>query len=319
MCTGIVASSGPGALLWLPIDAARGDATSMAVLLAIAVASFATTIWIVGERFARAATAIAGAPAARGNRHNTTGHMAFRSGIGRGLRWKEWRLMARDPSLFAQLGLQIVYTIPIAVVLLRSHLVPTAFALVPTIVVIAAQVAGSIAWITVSGEDAPELIATAPVAAGAVERAKLSAVALPVLVIVGLPLLALATISIRCAMIAALFAAGGSASTSLLNFWHPMPGNRRGMLRRHQQSRLIGLVEHGLAMLWAFAAVFALIGSLLTFAPLALVAGVLVFSRHTHGSMPGNRPRQRGITQKPLYESQVQLPLSPESVEPHAM
>lgn len=290
---GVVSKTGFGGLLWLPLNAVRGNLIDMTLLVLLGFIIFTVMIWAVGERFARAATAAAGAPASR-SRAGSSAVKRFRSGIGRSLRLKEWRLMVRDPSLFAQLGLQIIYTFPIAVVLLRSNLVPAAVALVPTIVVIAAQVAGSIAWITVSSEDAPELIASAPVTPAAVDRAKLSAVVLPVLSIVGLPLLALAYLSPRAALVAAGFAAGGSACTSLLNFWHPMPGNRRGMLRRHQQSRLIGLIEHGLAMLWAFASVFALIGSLLTFAPLGLAVAILAVFHKTQGKAARQPRRPRG-------------------------
>ena len=278
--TGIFRPSGSHALLWMPVNAVHGDLFAMAVLLGIGVVTLTAAVKLLGERFAIAAIAAAGAPASDAG--TIGGRLNFRAGLGRSLRLKELRLMTRDPSLFAQLSLQIIYTIPIAVVLLRSQLVPTAFALVPTIVVIAAQVAGSIAWLTVSGEDAPELIATAPVSPAAVDRAKLSAVALPMLAILALPLTGLALISWRCAAIALVFAACGCASTALLNFWHPMPGNRRGMLRRHQQSKLIGLVEHGLAILWAFAVVFALIGSVIALAPIAIVITILAVTRAKH-------------------------------------
>ena len=305
---GVVSKTGFAGLLWLPLNTVRGNPLDMALLVLLGLIVFAVMIWSVGERFARAATAAAGAPAS-GSRAGADAVQRFRSGVSRCLRLKEWRLMVRDPSLFAQLGLQIIYTIPIAVVLLRSNLVPAAVALVPTIVVIAAQVAGSIAWITVSGEDAPELIASAPVALAAVDRAKLSAVVLPVLSIVGLPLLALAYLSPRAALVAVAFAAGGSTCTSLLNFWHPMPGNRRGMLRRHQQSRLIGLIEHGLAMLWAFASVFALIGSALTLAPLGIAVAILAIFHKMQGRS-GAKPRPGGaLAKKPLYEHEVHLPL----------
>ena len=273
--SGWSSAAGSHALLWLPVDAVMGDAGAMAKVMGVGLLAFLATVSLLGERFAKAAVAAAGVPAPGESSARAQGRIRFRAGPGRNLRHKEWRLLARDPSLYAQLSLQIIYTIPIAVLLLRSQLVPVAFALVPTLVMIAAQVAGSIAWITVSGEDAPELIASAPVSVAAVERSKLSAVALPVFVVLALPLLGLAYVSWRCAIIALVFAAGASATTSLLNFWHPMPGNRRGMLRRHQQSKLIGLIEHGLAMLWAFAVVFALIGSVLALAPLAVVVGVL--------------------------------------------
>lgn len=292
---GFMPAAGSHSLLWTPVNAVHGDVTAMAIMLGVGLILFVVTVNWLCERFAIAAIAAAGAPAADAG--PMVGKLKFRSGLGRNLRLKELRLMTRDPSLFAQLSLQIIYTIPVAVVLLRSQLVPTAFALVPTIVIIASQVAGSIAWLTVSGEDAPELIATAPVTPAAVDRAKLSAVALPMLAILALPLTGLALISWRCAAIALLFAACGCASTALLNFWHPMPGNRRGMLRRHQQSKLIGLVEHGLAMLWAFAVVFALIGSVIALAPIAIVVTILAITRAKHlkrmtnGGIPVQRQR----------------------------
>ena len=259
-----------------------GGIVAILALLAFGALVFAATVGLLGERFARAAVAAAGASASGNAATSGSRRVRFRAGAAAALRRKEWLLMRRDPAFFAQLSLQIIYTIPIAVVLVRSGMVPTAFAMVPTIVVIAGQVAGSIAWITVSGEDAPELIASAPVTPAAVDRSKLSAVALPVFCIVAAPLAGLALVSWRMAAIALLFAAGSAASTSLLNFWHPMPGNRRGMLRRHSQSKLIGLVEHGLAMLWAFAVVFALIGSKLAFVTLALAGGILAVACLKH-------------------------------------
>ena len=113
-----------------------------------------------------------------------------------------------------------------------------------------------------SGEDAPELIAAAPGAARAeVELAKVTAIGVPVLVILALPLAGLALLSPFVALLVALFAAAASISTALLNLWHPMPGNRRGMLRRHSQSKLMALLEHLMAMLWAIAIVLAVVGS----------------------------------------------------------
>ena len=110
-----------------------------------------------------------------------------------------------------------------------------------------------------SGEDAPELIAAAPVLRERVELAKVTAIGLPVLVILALPLAGLALLSPFVALMVALFAAAASISTALLNLWHPMPGNRRGMLRRHSQSKIMALLEHLMAMLWAIAIVLAVV------------------------------------------------------------
>ena len=269
-------------VVFLPVDAALGDGRAMILLLTTGFALFAGTVNLLATRFASATLAASGAPSGDGTTRGAGQPIRFRSGLARTLRRKEWRLLARDPSLFAQLGLQIVYTIPIAVVLLRSEALPTALALAPTIVVIAAQVAASLAWLMVSGEDAPELMASAPVEASEVDRAKLTAVALPVLVIIGLPLAGLVLVSWRIGMLTALFAAAGAASMALLNFWHPMPGNRRGMLRRHSQSKLIALVEHALAVLWAIAIVLTLMRSPVALVAICTVVAILGFIRSRH-------------------------------------
>ena len=278
-----------GRIIWLPVEAMLGAPAAMALLVGAGIAAFALAAAFLGDSFARASLDASGSPhqAAAG----TARTIRFRSGPGRSLRRKEWRLLVRDPSLFAQLGLQIVYTIPLAVVLVRSGSLPLALALTPAIVVIASQVAASLAWIAVSGEDAPELIASAPVSPRAVDLAKLSAITLPVAAIAGLPVAGLALASPRAALVALAFAAGGSASTALLNLWHPMPANRRGMLRRHAQSKLIGLIEHVLAILWAVGAVLALVGTGIWVVPLLLAMCVLAYSRRMGRSDRSASPR----------------------------
>jgi len=268
----------------LPVHAMQGQPRALTIMVVLAGLLFALAVNVLGNRFAAATLAATGAPSGRGRTGGANRGHRFRAGLGRNLRHKEWRLLARDPSLFAQLGLQIIYTIPIAVVLLRSEALPTALALAPTIVVIAAQVSASLSWIMVSGEDAPELMATAPVTAADVDRIKLGAVGLPVLVIIALPLAGLALVSWRVALLTALFTVAGATSTALLNFWHPMPGNRRGMLRRHSQSKLIALVEHALAISWAIAIVLALAGSLIALLPVGIVVTILALVRRRHRS-----------------------------------
>src|SRR5271168_2817207 len=48
--------------------------------------------------------------------------------------------------------------------------------LVPILVMAAGQLAGGLAWLAISGEDAPDLIATAPLTSAQVVRAKIEAV-----------------------------------------------------------------------------------------------------------------------------------------------
>lgn len=272
----------PSAPTRLVAEAAAGDVASLALLLAGAAGLFALAVWLLAGVFARAAMSAAGVAAATAQRETGRDALRFGAGTGASLRRKEWRLMLRDPALFSQLALQIIYTVPVAVVLAKSgHALPTGLAVAPAIVVIAAQLAASLAWLTVSGEDAPELIATAPVARSAVERAKLSAMAPPVALVLALPILGLALLSPRAGLITLVTAGLAAVSTALINLWHPMPGNRRGMLRRHAQSKLVGLVEHALALLWAVVVALAIYGTWLALVPALVAAGIVA------GASPG--------------------------------
>jgi ABC-2 type transport system permease protein len=207
------------------------------------------------------------------------------------LRVKERRLLIRDPWLMSQIALQIVYTLPVSVILWRNGgatgSVGVAFA--PSIVVIAAQLAGSLSWLALSGEDAPEFLATAPVTRGEIERRKIEAIALPVVVLLALPLAGLALASPRSALLAALFALGAGVSTAFLNLWRQAPARRTMVLRRHSQSKLVGLIEHLLSILWAVGAVIAIIGSWTAVAPLAVAGVVLWLNRRRTARVPRRR------------------------------
>ena len=84
---------------------------------------------------------------------------------GRVLRHKEWALLARDPWLMSQTLMQVLYLLPPALLLWRSFRDGTGalVVLVPVLVMAAGQLAGGLAWLSISGEDAPDLVATAPI------------------------------------------------------------------------------------------------------------------------------------------------------------
>ena len=94
------------------------------------------------------------------------------------LRRKEWTLLRRDPWLMSQILMQLLYLLPPAFLLWRAFYDRSgASPLLVTIIIIAAgQLAGSLAWLAISGEDAPDLIASAPVTNTGVFRAKTEAV-----------------------------------------------------------------------------------------------------------------------------------------------
>ena len=273
--------SGSGAyraLLWTPARAAAGDWPAILGWTVLGVAVFALACALFGERFAQAAVVASGAPEAAGVSGSRTAR--FGASIGAALRVKERRVVWRDPWLMSQLLLQAAYTMPVAVILWRSGgptgTVGVAFA--PAVVVIAAQLAGALSWIALSAEEAPDFLASAPVSRSAVERAKIEAIAQPIAILLALPLAALAFASPWAGLCAILFGSGAIASAALVNLWRQTPSRRGIVLRRHSQSKLVGLIEHVLSILWAIAAAVAVMGSWAALAPLAAVAAVLAMN-----------------------------------------
>ena len=266
-------------LLWAPVRAAAADPRAMLVWTAFGAVVFALACVLFGERFARAAIATAGAPVQAGAAARGTSR--FGASASAALRIKERRVVWRDPWLMSQLLLQAAYTTPLAVILWRGG-GPTGtvgIAFTPALVVIAAQLAGALSWIALSAEDAPDFLMTAPLARAAIERAKIAAIGQPIALLLALPLAALAFASPWAGLCALLFGAGAAASAALVNLWRQAPSRRGLVLRRHSQSKLVGMMEHLVSILWAVATTMAVIGSWGTFVPLAAVAAVLALNR----------------------------------------
>src|SRR6202023_2100117 len=111
---------------------------------------------------------------------------AFRSGSRQqALRWKEFMLLRRDPWLVSQTLMQLLYLVPPALMLWRSFADSSAsiVLITPVIVMAAGQLAGGLAWLTISGEDAADLVATAPLTPSGVIRAKIEVVLIAIGVI----------------------------------------------------------------------------------------------------------------------------------------
>jgi ABC-2 type transport system permease protein len=266
------------ALLSLPARAAAGDLQALGLWTIVALAVFALTPLALGNRFAKAAIASAGAPSPTARWRKAR---AFRARLGATMRTKERRLILRDPWLISQIVLQIVYMLPISFILWRNGGVTGSPGIVftPLIVVVGAQLAGSLTWLALSGEDAPDLLRAAPIAASQIERHKIQAVLAPIALLLAAPLIALAFVAPGAAIWAALFALGASVSTALLNLWRQSPSPRAMMLRRHSQSKIVGMLEHLLAIVWAIGATMAVMGYWSALVPVLLACLILWLSR----------------------------------------
>ncbi len=276
-----VAGAHAGSLLdmdgaaWLPVRAAAGEPWALIVWCGVSVAAFLAAVLTLGGFFMRGAGAAIGSERREAPARKRAAR--FHGGVGTALRRKEWRLISRDPGLASQILLQIIYTTPISVVLWRA-MGPNgslALATAPALVAVASNVAASLAWLAISSEDAPEFLATAPVSRGEIERRKLEAIAAPLLVIVALPLAFVWSAGFKAGLVTTAYVAAAAVAAALLNLWHPVPGRRGDILRRHSQSKLVAMMEHLLSLLWAVALALTAFGSWMAAVPVACALALL--------------------------------------------
>ncbi|MBB4198530.1 hypothetical protein CCR94_03685 [Rhodoblastus sphagnicola] len=264
----------PATPWWLPARAAAGQLAPLALWTLLGVAVFVASVALLGHAFTRGALSAAGeAQVSDGGREKDKKFRCDRAGA---LRRKEWRLLARDPYLVSQVLLQSLYTLPIALVIWKALGVGSvAVSVSPALVAVAAQLAAALAFLAASSEEAGDFVATAPVSPHELLRRKLEAVAAPVALFLALPLAALVWADAFVGVVTIAFALAAAASTAALNFWKPLQNRRGDLIKTHAQNKLVGLVEHGLSLAWAIAALLACLDRWEAVAPVGAALALL--------------------------------------------
>lgn len=239
----------PNAWWQAPARAFTGDIPATLAWVAFVAILFPFGVYIFSRRF----VSDAAAASAMGQRKRIADARVarVRGGLMQTVVRKELRLLARDPLLLSQVGLQLVYFLPLAFILFRPgsgmQLDEPAFA--PALTIIASTLAASLTWITVSAEDAPDLLASSPVPARLIDRAKILAAVLPVLALMAIPLLVIWS---RDAW-AAAWATGGvlvaALCASLIGLWRRVSGARRDFVRRRARGSIMAGLGQGVVTL----------------------------------------------------------------------
>jgi ABC-2 type transport system permease protein len=181
--------------------------------------------------------------------------------------------LLRDPWLMSQSLMQLLYLIPPALLLGHSlGTSSTSSVLVPVLIMSAGQLAGGLAWLTISGEDAPDLVISAPMTASGLLRAKIEVV-LQCVGVVLLPFAALlAFISASQALVMVMGSAAAAASATAIQLWFRSQSKRSHFRRRHTSSRIATLSEALVSITWAAAGTAAAVSASLA----AIAAGAAV-------------------------------------------
>jgi ABC-2 type transport system permease protein len=275
--------------LSIPARAAFGQPFAFAVWIGLSVGLYLIAVWWFSSRFITNASAIAGVGG--GRRKVDARVRETQGGVDASLARKEWRLIVRDPLLLSQILLPILYFIPLFFIFgtrfQKEGL--TQFALpgfASAFVLIATTLAASLAWITVSAEDAPDLIAGAPVSRDQLERAKAIAAAGPVILL----LLAPAVIASLANWPAGLWlmtgGAGAIISVCLIAIWYQKPGTRKNFRRRTRAGFFVNMGQAVITVSWVAATGLAVAGWAIASVIPVLIASGLLLAMHESRPKP---------------------------------
>ena len=246
---------------------------------------FAVSSWL-GDRFAADAAMASGADTA--NAPTKAQAARWETSAFRAIFRKEVRLLWRDAALVSNVLLRTLYLIPLAYLVIRSARGDTGLVLAAAaggLTFMAGQVAGTLAWITISAEEAHDLLAGSPTRQGIIRQAKLAAAYLPLVIFLA-PLLAYL---VWVAPVVGGFALGGCIASAitcgLINIWYQKPSKRKDFRRRKGSSWFATLAEASVAALIGLATTFATLGNVWALLPSLLAIGLMMLLRRSEAQI----------------------------------
>jgi ABC-2 type transport system permease protein len=259
-----------GSVVWLPALAIVGDGNALGFMLGGSLVMLGVTIAIFARRFADYIASAA--PKIASNSGSNSARPFRRATRRKTLRMKEFRLLRRDPWLVSQTLMQLLYLVPPALMLWRSFADSSAVIVLvaPVIVMAAGQLAGGLAWLAISGEDASDLVATAPLPMSSVICAKIEVVLIVIGVVFAPLIIPLAFASPLLAGITAVGVTLAAASATAIQLWFRVQARRSQFRRRQTSSRLATFAEAFASIGWAATAALALLTPVL-----AVMAGLM--------------------------------------------
>jgi ABC-2 type transport system permease protein len=267
--------------LWLPARAMLGDGMALLATFGIGILLLALPMQVLAKRLGDYALAAAGI--AQGDRRPRRASWVFRKATPRQLlRRKEWVLLLRDPWLASQSLMQMLYLIPSGLLLWRCYgdSQGVSVVLAPVLTMAAGQLGGGLAWLAVSGEDAPDLIASAPMSPRLHLLFKIEAVLLAIFAVFAPFLLGLLGLSWKSALVVAAGIGIAALSSTLIQIWFRGQASRRHFRRRQTSSRIATFAEAFSSVAWAATAAVAAGGSWLALGP-AVIALLILWGAWT--------------------------------------
>jgi ABC-2 type transport system permease protein len=234
--------------LWLPGRALLGAPLPLLGATLLAGLAFVLTLGLTHRFFVHGLQQAASAVRVRARPAGAL-RFRFRRSLFDTVVVKEWRLIARDPHLIAQVLLQSIYLLPLLLLILRNDTAGPALG--TGLTMLCCSLTGSLAWIVLSAEDAPDLLLSAPAPRRTLQLAKLAAAAMPPLLVVALPLLWLTVHAPLSGLLVAFTVSAGVLSTGLIVLWTGRPAPRSDFKMRGKGNFLCTMLELINSLCWA--------------------------------------------------------------------
>jgi ABC-2 type transport system permease protein len=145
--------------------------------------------------------------------------------------------------------LQLIYLLPLLILVLRNDTAGPALG--TGLTMLCCSLTGSLAWIVLSAEDAPDLLLSAPAPWRTLQLAKLAAATMPALLVVALPLLWLTVHTPLAGLLVAFTVSAGVLSTGLMVLWTGRPAPRSDFKMRGKGNLLCTMLELVNSLCWA--------------------------------------------------------------------
>jgi ABC-2 type transport system permease protein len=162
---------------------------------------------------------------------------------------KEWRLIRRDPHLISQVALQLIYLLPIFLLVFGERDIQYP-AITAGLTLLCSSLTASLAWIVVSAEDAPDLLVMAPASSRLIRLAKLAAGAMPALAIAFIPLAWLVMREPLAGLLTCFTVSGATCTAAVIVHWCGKPATRSDYTTRGKTDTLTSLLEGANSLAW---------------------------------------------------------------------
>jgi ABC-2 type transport system permease protein len=232
--------------VWWPARAALGEPLPFLVVTSLCVGLFLVTTYGLANRLIANAVAANGTAEKTVRMRSSSRALMSQRGPVAVTRRKEWLLIGRDPWLMTQIAQQLLFMVPTILIIWKASSLSYAWLCV---VMLTGQLAGSLAWLTVSTEEAPDLLATAPVRRRDMLLAKLQAALVPTVVLMGVPFAVAWAVDVWLGFTITLCGFGCALTTALYHVCNPSTAKRSDLMWRGS-NKSHGMIELVLVLAW---------------------------------------------------------------------